>query len=97
MSVGHAVAEYGVCDALTVEPVGHVMSLVSHGQGPVGSSRTVPEALEAPIEKGRTVGKVSIFQDDALLNEYEVKAAADASLLTFGGALELLWQCLLGA
>lgn len=40
MSVGHAVAEYGVCDALTVEPVGHVMSLVSHGQGPVGSSRT---------------------------------------------------------
>ena len=58
---------------------------------------TLPEALEAPIEKGRTVGKVSVFQDDTLLNEYEVKAAADASLLTFGGALELLWQCLLGA
>lgn len=58
---------------------------------------TLPEALEAPIEKGRTVGKVSIFQDDTLLNEYEVKAAADAPLLTFGGALELLWQCLLGA
>ena len=58
---------------------------------------TLPEALEAPVEKGRTVGKVSIFQDDTLLNEYEVKAAADAPLLTFGGALELLWQCLLGA
>lgn len=58
---------------------------------------TLPEALEAPIEKGRTVGKVSVFQDDTLLSEYEVKAAADASLLTFGGALELLWQCLLGA
>lgn len=58
---------------------------------------TLPEALEAPIEKGRTVGKVSIFQDDTLLNEYEVKAAADAPLLTFGSALELLWQCLLGA
>ena len=58
---------------------------------------TLPEALEAPIEKGRTVGKVSVFQDDTLLNEYEVKAAADAPLLTFGGALELLWQCLLGA
>lgn len=57
---------------------------------------TLPEALEAPIEKGQTVGKVSIFQDDTLLNEYEVKAAADAPLLTFGGALELLWQCLLG-
>lgn len=57
---------------------------------------TLPEALEAPVEKGQTVGKVSIFQDDTLLNEYEVKAAADAPLLTFGGALELLWQCLLG-
>ena len=58
---------------------------------------TLPEELEAPVEKGQTVGKVSIFQDDTLLNEYEVKAAADAPLLTFGGALELLWQCLLGA
>ena len=58
---------------------------------------TLPEALEAPVEKGRTVGKVSIFQDDTLLNEYEVKAAADAPLLTFGSALEMLWQCLLGA
>lgn len=46
---------------------------------------TLPEALEAPVEKGQTVGKVSIFQDDTLLNEYEVKAAADAPLLTFGG------------
>ena len=58
---------------------------------------TLPEELEAPVEKGQTVGKVSIFQDDTLLNEYEIKAAADAPLLTFGGALELLWQCLLGA
>ena len=58
---------------------------------------TLPEELEAPVGKGQTVGKVSIFQDDTLLNEYEVKAAADAPLLTFGGALELLWQCLLGA
>lgn len=58
---------------------------------------TLPEELEAPVEKGQTVGKVSIFQDDTLLNEYEVKAAADAPLLIFGGALELLWQCLLGA
>lgn len=58
---------------------------------------TLPEALEAPVEKGQTVGKVSVFQDDTLLSEYEVKAAADAPLLTFGSALELLWQCLLGA
>ena len=57
----------------------------------------LPQELEAPVQLGQTVGTVSIFQDDTLLNEYEVKAAADAPLLTFGGALELLWQCLLGA
>ena len=57
---------------------------------------TLPEALEAPVERGRTVGKVSIFQADTLLNEYEINAAADAPLLTFGGALELLWRCLIG-
>ena len=58
---------------------------------------TLPETLEAPVERGQTVGKVSIFQGETLLNEYEVKAAADAPLLTFDGAWELLWQCLLGA
>ncbi len=58
---------------------------------------TLPEALAAPVEKGQAVGEVSIFQDDTLLNAYEVKAAAAAPLLAFGGALELLWQCLLGA
>ena len=57
---------------------------------------TLPETLEAPIQRGQSVGKVSIFQDDTLLNEYEVRAAADAPLLTFGGAFRLLWECLLG-
>jgi aspartokinase len=32
-----------------------------------------------------------------LLAEAEVKSAADAPRLTFGGAMELLWQSLLGA
>ena len=72
--------------------------LVEKGSGAsLHTELTLPEELEAPVGKGQTVGKVSIFQDDTLLNEYEVKAAADAPLLTFGGALELLWQCLLGA
>ena len=58
---------------------------------------TLPEELEAPVERGQTVGKVSVYQGEELLAEYEVQAAADAPLLTFGGAWELLWQCLLGA
>ena len=58
---------------------------------------TLPETLEAPVEQGQTVGKASVYVGETLLSEAEVRAAADAPLLTFGGALELLWQSLLGA
>ena len=85
-------------DLATMQPALPETILIEKGTASaLRAELTLPEALEAPVEKGRTVGKVSIFQDDTLLNEYEVKAAADAPLLTFGGALELLWQCLLGA
>ena len=58
---------------------------------------TLPEALDAPIQKGQTVGKASIYAGDTLFTEVEITAAADAPVLTFGDALELLWQSLLGA
>ena len=58
---------------------------------------TLPETLEAPVEEGQTVGKASVYAGETLLLEAEVRSAADAPLLTFGGALELLWQSLLGA
>ena len=58
---------------------------------------TLPETLEAPVEQGQTVGKASVYAGETLLSEAEVRSAADAPLLTFGGALELLWQSLLGA
>ena len=57
---------------------------------------TVPETLEAPVERGRSVGKAAVYEGDALLAEYDVYAAADAPLLTFDAALKLLWQSLLG-
>ena len=57
---------------------------------------TVPEALEAPVERGQSVGKAAVYEGDALLAEYDVYAAADAPLLTFDAALKLLWQSLLG-
>lgn len=40
---------------------------------------------------------MEIYAGDTLLSEAEVTAAADAPVLTFGDALELLWQSLLGA
>ena len=58
---------------------------------------TLPEALEAPVQRGQSVGTVEIYAGDTLLSEAEVTAAADAPVLTFGDALELLWQSLLGA
>ena len=58
---------------------------------------TLPETLGAPVEQGQTVGKASVYAGETLLSEAEVRSAADAPLLTFGGALELLWQSLLGA
>lgn len=58
---------------------------------------TLPEALEAPVERGQAVGTAAVYAGETLLAEAEVTAAADAPLLTFGGAWELLWQSLLGA
>ena len=58
---------------------------------------TVPETLEAPVERGQSVGKAAVYEGDALLAEYDVYAAADAPLLTFDAALKLLWQSLLGS
>ena len=58
---------------------------------------TLPETLEAPVERGQTVGTATVYAGETLLAEAEVKSAADAPRLTFGGAMELLWQSLLGA
>ena len=58
---------------------------------------TLPETLEAPVERGQTVGTAAVYAGETLLAEAEVKSAADVPRLTFGGAMELLWQSLLGA
>ena len=51
----------------------------------------------APVERGQAVGTAAVYAGETLLAEAEVKSAADAPRLTFGGAMELLWQSLLGA
>ena len=66
-----------------------------------GSSLTaefsLPEALDAPVQRGDTVGTVTVKNGAQILGEYPIAAAADAPRLDFGGALELLWQSLTGA
>ena len=58
---------------------------------------TLPEELEAPVEQGQTLGKAAVYQGEALLEEYEVRAAADAPRMTVRDAIGLLWQSLTGA
>ena len=58
---------------------------------------TLPQELEAPVEKGQTVGKAAVYQGESLLEEYEVRAAADAPRMTVRDAVGLLWQSLVGA
>ena len=44
-----------------------------------------------------TLGKAAVYQGEALLEEYEVRAAADAPRMTVRDAIGLLWQSLTGA
>ena len=57
----------------------------------------LPEELEAPVERGQTLGKAAVYQGEALLEEYEVRAATDAPRMTVRDAIGLLWQSLTGA
>lgn len=49
------------------------------------------------MERGQTLGKAAVYQGEALLEEYEVRAAADAPRMTVRDAIGLLWQSLTGA
>ena len=63
------------------------------------SCREVMQAYLGHVERfNRQVNAlVSLRPAEVLLAEAEVKSAADAPRLTFGGAMKLLWQSLLGA
>ena len=49
------------------------------------------------LEQGQTLGKAAVYQGEALLEEYEVRAATDAPRMTVRDAIGLLWQSLTGA
>ena len=72
--------------------------LVEKGSGAsLHTELTLTEELEAPVEQGQTLGKAAVYQGEALLEEYEVRAAADAPRMTVRDAIGLLWQSLIGA
>ena len=84
----------------TVQPVLAQSSriLVDKAQlNDVTSELRLCENVEAPVEQGQTVGKAAVYQGESLLEEYEVRAAADAPRMTVRDAVGLLWQSLVGA
>ena len=56
----------------------------------------LPDALDAPVQQGQTVGTVRVLSGETLLGEYEIRAAADAPKMDFGTAFGLLWDALTG-
>jgi len=70
--------------------------LPREGTAALTAQACLPQQLEAPVEKGQTVGTVQVYHGETLLGEYEVKAAADAPRMDFGTAFSLLWDSLKG-
>lgn len=66
------------------------------GAASLRTELTLPEALEAPVQKEQAVGSVAVYAGESLLDTYNIYAAADAPKLTFPDALSLLWQSLCG-
>ena len=71
--------------------------LPAESAGQLTMQLELPEALEAPVTRGQTVGKAQLLCGEALQGEYPVCAAADAPRMDFATALQLLWDSLRGA
>ena len=70
--------------------------LLAESAGQLTVQLELPEALEAPVTRGQTVGKAQLLCGEAIQGEYPVCAAADAPRMDFDTALQLLWDSLRG-
>lgn len=62
----------------------------------IESRITLPESLEAPLEKGTVVGSVDLYSKGEKIKEYNITLAEDAEKLTFGKAFDLLMKIVAG-
>ena len=56
------------------------------------SEFVVSEELEAPVEKGSVVGKLTYYHDSATVDEYDIVTNTAVEAMSFGAVYELLWQ-----
>ncbi|MEG0750889.1 MAG: D-alanyl-D-alanine carboxypeptidase family protein [Oscillospiraceae bacterium] len=54
----------------------------------------IAAALEAPVEKGQTVGTISVYAEGQMLGQYDVFAAESVDRITFGSGWKLLFESL---
>lgn len=52
----------------------------------------LPKQLEAPVEKGRTVGSITYYLGDQVLSRYPVQTAESVSRLDFGWCVEQVFR-----
>lgn len=56
------------------------------------SDFTVKEELQAPVEKGSVVGKLTYYHDSATVDEYDIVTNTAVEAMSFRAVYKLLWQ-----
>ena len=76
------------------DPAGQI--LIPKGrEGDLVSEVRIAESLEAPVEKGQTVGKVVYTLDGETVCELQIRASEPAERMTFSSVFQiLLWDLL---
>ncbi|MBQ7874327.1 MAG: D-alanyl-D-alanine carboxypeptidase [Oscillospiraceae bacterium] len=66
--------------------------LLPKGQeGQIEQKVTLPESLEAPVEKGQIIGKVTVSLNGGEIGEYNILAGEGAEKMSFFAALKILF------
>ena len=82
---------HGVCDFVTPVFEEPETYLLPKGQEELIEQKVdLPESLEAPIEKGRVIGKVTVSLNGGEIGSYNIIAGETVEKMSFGAALKIL-------
>lgn len=83
---------HGVCDFVTPVFEEPETYLLPKGQEELIEQKVdLPESLEAPIEKGRVIGKVTVSLNGGEIGSYNIIAGETVEKMSFGAALKILF------
>lgn len=84
---------HGVSDYVTPDFEEPETYLLPKGQeGLIEQKVELPENLEAPVEKGQIIGKVSVFLNGGEIGEYNIIAKEAVEKMSFSAALKILFM-----